>query len=42
VNGRKYKVASDDTLRYLGNSLISELAAEIKAKSEVDPAEEKN
>lgn len=42
VNGREYEAASDETLRYLGNRLIAELASQIKEKSEVGAAEEKN
>lgn len=42
INGRKYKAASDDTLKLLGNRLIGELAQQIKDKSEVDQVEAKN
>lgn len=41
VNGRDYKVASDDVLNSLGIQLIQELAGEIKRISEVSAAEEK-
>jgi hypothetical protein len=42
VNGREYDAASDETLRMLGNRLIAELANEIKERSEVGAAQEKN
>lgn len=42
INSRKYKSASDDTLKLLGNRLIGELAQQIKDKSEVDQVEAKN
>lgn len=41
VNGRDYKVASDDVLNALGIQLVQELAGEIKRISEVSAAEEK-
>jgi hypothetical protein len=42
VNGRKYEVASDDTVTRLGIRLIQELASKIKEISEVTADEEKN
>jgi len=42
LNGREYEVASDDTLRLLGNRLIAELATQIKERSEVGAEQEKN
>jgi hypothetical protein len=41
INGRDYKVASDETLQLLGIQLITELAGEIKKASEVSAREEK-
>ena len=42
VNGRKYEVASDETVTRLGIRLIQELATKIKEISEVTAEEEKN
>lgn len=42
VNGREYDVVADEVLKTFGIKLIQELAAKIKANSEVTADEEKN
>jgi hypothetical protein len=41
-NGRDYQVVTDACLKFLGIQLVQELAHEIKTRSEVSQAEEKN